>query len=643
LLSVLTLALAVAYFSIFEVPVPSRVLQRISDSVSNDDLLIRIEKGRFRLFGKLKLSGIKVFDKKKITAESVFSVEKAEVEFRTLRIDSDPKIHVKEITLTRLKYPRLPDGYYIPDSVEFPGSPDYKETNGRLEIELPEIEPFKLTLVEPDILGIAPLKVDAQLVSSTKTSLSINDILIIWPDVDEETKEPMTLNGFCSLDLSKQILQGRVAGLARQHNIRPMLVALDITNSFPYMDGFTNVKPPVEASCDFDVNLRNNDLHLHLELHPKGGEYNKIPLKYAKGPLDIRVFVRDTFQNAKITVGPLDVELADKAKMTGSVIYENTNDIGFINFDVRSNSSLSNALAIADVLTDGTLDCLQPGPSPYITLKGRLASYPHNAHLNDLSGTLSFNEGTLFGIPLRAAETTFALKETRITFTNARASAKHGGSITGTGEISAPGFVRDNATYKVDIKGENIEISDAADVFSFDIGERKGLLAGELSLQGPLSTNSLSKITGQGKIAVTKTFLTELNIFKGLAKELVSLIPGLDENAVGDNSSLHDHSASCSFTVKDGKIFSDDILIEGSFLSIAAKGNYDMANDKLDFHCRVRFFKNDTFMAKLTRPLTIALSKYLLEFSLGGDLKNPTWKYIPIFNSPFDFLKKKEN
>jgi hypothetical protein len=46
-------------------------------------------------------------------------------------------------------------------------------------------------------------------------------------------------------------------------------------------------------------------------------------------------------------------------------------------------------------------------------------------------------------------------------------------------------------------------------------------------------------------------------------------------------------------------------------------------------------------MAKLTRPLTLALSKYFLEFKVKGKLEDPQWEYIPPFNSPFDFLKKK--
>jgi hypothetical protein len=156
-----------------------------------------------------------------------------------------------------------------------------------------------------------------------------------------------------------------------------------------------------------------------------------------------------------------------------------------------------------------------------------------------------------------------------------------------------------------------------------------------------LSTNSLPLIEGKGKIAVTESFFAEMNLFRGLAKELISLVPGIDEDFIYNNPSDTNQTASCTFEIKEGKIHSEDILIEGSFLSIIAKGYYDMVNDELNFNCQVRFFKNDTIMAKLTRPLTLALSKYFLEFKVKGKLESPQWEYIPPFNSPFDFLKKK--
>ena len=94
--------------------------------------------------------------------------------------------------------------------------------------------------------------------------------------------------------------------------------------------------------------------------------------------------------------------------MTGTVLYDNTNDVGYVTFrDIHYNTSLSNALAVADVLNDGTLDCLQPETHPTITIDGLLAVDPAHAATNRLDGALAFEKGRFFGLPRRNAKTEF--------------------------------------------------------------------------------------------------------------------------------------------------------------------------------------------------------------------------------------------
>ncbi|MBO7166520.1 MAG: AsmA-like C-terminal domain-containing protein [Kiritimatiellae bacterium] len=596
--------------------------------------MVTIGNGKFRFFKNFDFYNVRVFDKTKTDFSPILQIEKAEIKTRSFSWPIDASSVIKSLTITKLKYSRLPDGYYIPDSIEFPGKPDFVEQNSPLELDLPEFLPFSLTLIQPEIVGVRPKKVEIERVSSTGRAISFNDILIHWPDADT----PMTLTGECSFDLDTQYVKGEVHGFARQHNIRPMLEALDIKNSFQFIDGFTHVKAPVKASCAFDVNLRNNDLHLLLHLHPQSGRYNSVPFSYAAGPLDIRVFVRDTYQNAVIKVGPLDVSIADGSKMAGSVIYENTNDVGFVVFDVDSTTSLSNSLAIADIFTDGTLDCIQPMSSTKMTLKGKLASLPENAHLNDLQGSVSFSKGTLFGIPLRAAESIFTLKGTEVSFFNARASAARGGEIEGSAKLSIPEFKQDNATFQINIAADNVQLTDFGDLFNVDIGKRRGIVKGHIDMTGPLSTNSLPRLRGKGDIKISKAYFADLSIFKGLVEQLISIIPGIDSNFFEKAAKGANQVASCDFEVKDGKLSSENIVFEGSFISIKAKGVYDMINDKLDFKCQVRLFKDRSIMALLTRPFTAAISKYLLEFSVGGTLEKPTWEYI----SPFKFTSYKK-
>ena len=524
------------------------------------------------------------------------------------------------MTIDGVKMPRLPDGYYIPDSVEFPGRPDFTETDSPLKLEIPEFRAFKLLMTDVDILDLRARRVSAGEVQSARGVLSLKGVRVDFPDRDV----PMSVTGNATLDIPSQRVTGDVHGQARQANIRPMLQALDIANSYQFIDAFTGVNLPVDAGCKFEVNLRNSDLRIFLDLHPTGGAYRGIPFDSAQGNIDIRVFVRGHCQNAHISVGPVIARLPGGESLTGSVFYENTNDIGYVSFkDVRSVTSLSNALEIADILNDGTLDCLQPETPPVISLDGRIAVDPVHSATNRLDGSISFAKGKFFGIPLVDAHSMFKLRGDRIDFQNGSASLPHGGSVKGYGQISFPGFREDRATFKVNIAGDGIALEDMAEIFGFDIDGRSGKVAGSLELEAPLAADVVPRMNGKGSIRVENGHLARLNIFAGLTGYLAKNIPGI--------SSLVDQSnAEMDFTIVDGVLRCDRFLVSGDVFSISGTGSYSISDDNLDFTIRVSLFKNDSILSRITKPFTWTFSKLLLEFKVYGPLDKPEWNYISI-------------
>ena len=604
----------------FEQPVPKPLLARLTDSLSDANWLVSVDSASFRLSYGLKVRGLNVFDRQKPAAKPVISAELVDLELNLGAFPWSARTLVKHVTVTGLDYPRLGDGYYIPDSIEFPGQPDFREKDEPLNLSLPDVNPFGVTLIQPHVLGVQPKFVEIPHVAITAGSLTAQGIRLQWNDSDAL----MTLDGECALDLDAQLVRGEVHGLARQHNIRPLLVALEITNSYAFIDSFTQVTPPVKASCAFDVNLRNNDLRILLDLHPIGGRYNNIPLDHADGRVDIRVFVRDTFQNARIVVGPISAGIADGRTMSGTVIYENTNDIGYVSFDgISSTTTLSNALAVAGVMNDGTLDCLSLATPPLITLDGRLAVDPAHAATNSLDGTLAFDKGTFFSIPLTNATAAFHVRGTEVSFTNARATAPHGGTITGEGRISIPDFKQDKARFTVSAKSDGVSLTDFADIFKFDVGDKHGTIFGSVTLSGPLQTNISSRICGSGHIECRNGHLAQMKVFAGLTDYLAKHVPGIA-------SFVNQSRGSMDFSLTNGLFRTDNIRIEGGFFSIHAAGSYDIPKDKLDFTARVTFSKNDGFFAKLATPITwpfANLSKMLFDFRIFGSLDNPEWEY----------------
>ena len=614
------LILALTAITFFEQPVPKPLLARLTDSLSGNEWLVSVDSASFRLSYGLKLRGLKVFNRRKPASNPVLSAKLVDLKLDLATLPWSAKTLVKHVTITELDYPRLGDGYYIPDSIEFPGQPDFQEKNEPLLLSLPNVNPFGVTLIQPNILAFAPKFVEISHVAITEKALNANGIHLQWNDADAI----MTLDGDCTLDLDTQLVKGEVHGLARQHNIRPLLVALEITNSYAFIDSFTQVTAPVKASCAFDVNLRNNDLHILLDLHPTGGRHNNVPLRNADGQVDIRVFVRDTFQNARIVVGPISANLADGHAMSGTIIYENTNDIGYVIFkDIKSSTSLSNALAVADVMNDGTLDCLSIAAPPKISLNGLLAVDPTHAATNRLDGTLAFDKGTFFSIPLAHAATEFHVHGTDVSFSNARAAAPHGGTVSGEGRISIPDFEQDKASFAVSVKSDGVSLTDFAEIFKFDIGDKHGTIFGNVTLSGPLQTNISSRIYGSGHIECRDGHLAQMKVFAGLTDYLAKHIPGIA-------SFVNQSRGTMDFSITNGIFRTENIRIEGGFFSIQSGGTYDIPNDKLDFTARVTLTKNDGFFAKLATPITwpfANLSKMLLDFKIFGTLEQPEWKY----------------
>ena len=611
------LILAIAALLIFEQPVPDSLLRKITQSLSNANYLVRANSASFRFSRGLKINNLRVLDRRKPASHPVISASCVDIALNLRRIPWSKSTLIKSVTVTDLRYPRLPDSYYIPDSVEFPGRPDFQEQDEPLELDLPTLQPFKLTLVRPEILGVTPRKVAAESVSVSTDGIRVDGIRLDWPDADAQ----MSLDGVFELNLETQRVEGEVHGLARQHHIRPMLVALDITNSYAFIDSFTRVAKPVEASCAFDVNLRNNDLHIHLDLAPEGGCYNRVPLENARGPVDIRVFVRDTYQNARITVGPLVANLADGSRMSGTIIYENTNDVGYVDFlDIRSNTSLSNALAVADVMNDGTLDCLVPATPPAIRLNGRLVVDPAHADANNLSGDLSFARGSIFTVPLRDASAHFSLRGTDVSFSDARATAELGGDISGNATISIPDFQQERASFRVEVSGKDIARANLADIFKLKRDDKHGMLKGDVCLSGPLSTNLTCQLNGNGFVSCTDERLEQMPFFYGATEFFAKHVPGV-------KSLVNLSDASLGFTITNGTLYATNAIVSSDVLTIAATGTYDISKDDLAFTGNITLKDNKNFLMQLaTSPIRWTGGK-IFGFRIKGKIDDPSWSY----------------
>ena len=82
--------------------------------------------------------------------------------------------------------------------------------------------------------------------------------------------------------------------------------------------------------------------------------------------------------------------------------------------------------------------------------------------------------------------------------------------------------------------------------------------------------------------------------------------------------------------ISNGVLHATKVDVSGDIFAITGEGAYSIPDDNLDFKVRVRLFKNDSIIGKITNPITWTFSKLLLEFKVYGPIDNPRWDYISV-------------
>ena len=573
------------------------------------NLVVHCDTATFGWRRGLKVENIKLYDlSRKNTLEPLFAAESIEV-----------RPFDRLVRGVGVRVPRLHDGYYEEGGYAEPlGYGDWG-------VRLPKVPKFRLELFGANILGAAPDFLRA-VVTCRPTRLSASEVHIVW----NMQERPAEVDGFCDLDLSAKKVRGRVKGEATQAKIRPLIQVLDLPLVVEYMDAFTKVEKPVPVNFGWDVDLGSNEFSLDFDIHPELGRYNNVSMARADGEIGLHVTfpVRDGVRHMdyETTIGPLvAIDVKDRL-LKGRLQVRGVGDVAHIHFDASSALRLEDILKIIDYLNEGELDCLVCETPPQIQVSGILATDVAHQRDNDLRGSISFERGSLFGIPLWEASTDFAYVGDTVYFNSARAKGKLNGKVAGSARLMLPELDPDRAMFMLDLTYKDGSVAEVSDFFSFDAGDKHGEVEGELSVSGPISTNAIAHLNGSGRATVRNGHLSQMKLFMGLTELLAREVPGVDKI-------VNQSEGSCTFSIEEGVFKSYDIKIEGSLFSIYADGQYDMAKDDLDFMVRVQLMKDESLLGKyLIRPIMWPFTKLLLEFRVRGPIDDPDWDYITVLD-----------
>lgn len=214
----------------------------------------------------------------------------------------------------------------------------------------------------------------------------------------------------------------------------------------------------------------------------------------------------------------------------------------------------------------------------------------------------------------------------RLRFTNAMASA-YGGQFSGTGQLY-PVATDSNWRYDVDFSATNANLADLLSAsFQKPAKDLRGTLDGTGRVGGYIGKGTGPLATGAGRINVRGGLLFQTKLFSGLSSILAKLIPDFTLFAQTD--------AGGDYTIRNSRLHSSNIQLQGTVFSVKAGGSYGFDNS-LDYRVEVQLLRGGP-VAALVRLATLPVTR-LLEFRLTGTFEDPRWR--PINLDPSELFSK---
>jgi hypothetical protein len=204
----------------------------------------------------------------------------------------------------------------------------------------------------------------------------------------------------------------------------------------------------------------------------------------------------------------------------------------------------------------------------------------------------------------------------RIRFTNAIATA-YGGQFSGHG-VFYPVFADSNWRYEADISATGAQLAGLLSAsIAKPVEELRGTLAGAAKIGGYIGKDTGPLAAGSGQVNIRGGLLFQTKLFSGLSAILSKIIPEFTLFAQTD--------ASGNFTIRNSRLSSRNIQLQGTVFSVKATGDYSFGGN-LDYRVEVQLLRGGA-VAALVRLATLPITR-LLEFRLTGTFEEPRWRPI---------------
>lgn len=205
----------------------------------------------------------------------------------------------------------------------------------------------------------------------------------------------------------------------------------------------------------------------------------------------------------------------------------------------------------------------------------------------------------------------------RLLFSNAFASA-YGGQFTNINAHLYPVQSDTNWRYEVEASATNVSLTNLLFASTGEpTGELRGRLDGTARIGGYIGTGTAAGVSGTGQAAIREGLLFQTRLFSGLSAILSKVIPDFTLFAQTD--------ASAGFRIRNGRVISRDIELQGTLFSVKAKGEYFFTG-VLDYDVEIQLLRGGP-VAALVRLATSPVTR-LLKANLTGTFQDPHWGLV---------------
>jgi hypothetical protein len=607
---VATLALVVLILSlmVFERDLPPFLSRRLSDALCKGPVCVQFDRAAFSLRNGLTLHRVRVHRKRRLGP--------AEITAGELRVSGTycrgrpPLEWIDAVYARDVSIARLPGRSGAPPAPSARPAPS-AEAAGPFASLLPK--PIELVVDGLDVVGTRASHIEGRAVPTTDGGLRIEGLRARWPGPawTEQAEGDLTLGTGGAFGLR---LDGRVTPAT----LLPLFDALGARGVSEVCRRFDAFEEPLAVRCDISSLGSAEALNVRVRLSGASFRYQGVAVRRAQASIDSISHGPE----ARVTIAPLLCERSD-GRLDASLLYDHARQT--LDLQLASRMPATPLYGLMGLRPTGLLARVSFEGAPDVALSGRVA-FARSDLPTDLAGRVRADAAAIYVLGFDGVDASFALRGGDCDLPRIRASCL-GGTVTGSLAFAEHTAGATNvSSFRSELDVDGVAFGDFCLRFgrTNDIG---GKLNGRLQASGTCDANWLRSLAARGHASIRGGTIARVPLFAGLTEYLARHVPGIETIVAQTDARM-------PFTLTNGVLRSDRLMIEGGVFSLRAEGRYRLGGD-LDFTAQARLFKQQTLAGRVARVITFPFSK-LMEFRVTGPIHAPRWEYVGLIDRILD-------